>query len=58
MKATLIDHYPRDSYTIADQLLAWKLNSEEDVAATLTRDLVSLVSGFHLYAKCFRALFL
>lgn len=37
MKATLIDHYPRDSYTIADQLLAWKLNSEEDVAATFEK---------------------
>ncbi len=37
MKATLIDHYPRDSYTIADQLLACKLNSEEDVAATFKK---------------------
>ena len=37
MKATLIDYYPRDSYTIADQLLAWKLNSEEDVAATFEK---------------------
>ena len=32
MKAALVDRYPRDAYTIADKLPAWKLNSEDDVA--------------------------
>lgn len=39
MKATLIDKYPRDSYTIADKLPAWKLNSEEDVARIFNESL-------------------
>ena len=31
MKKALVDRYPRDSFTIADKLPAWKLKSEEDV---------------------------
>lgn len=39
MKAALVDKYPRDSYTIADKLPAWKLNSEEDVARIFNESL-------------------
>jgi Predicted oxidoreductases of the aldo/keto reductase family len=31
MKTALVDRYPRESYTIADKLPAWKLKSEDDV---------------------------
>ena len=31
MKKALVDRYPRESFTIADKLPAWKLKSEEDV---------------------------
>ena len=31
MKEALVDRYPRNAYTIADKLPAWKLKSEEDV---------------------------
>ncbi|MFQ6791341.1 MAG: aldo/keto reductase [Thomasclavelia sp.] len=39
MKATLVDKYPRDAYTIADKLPAWKLSSEEDVARIFNESL-------------------
>lgn len=31
MKKALVDRYPREAFTIADKLPAWKLKSEEDV---------------------------
>lgn len=31
MKKALVERYPRESFTIADKLPAWKLKSEEDV---------------------------
>lgn len=31
MRKALVERYPRDSFTIADKLPAWKLQSEEDV---------------------------
>lgn len=39
MKAALVDRYPRDAYTIADKLPAWKLNSEADVARIFQKSL-------------------
>ena len=39
MKVTLVDKYPRNSYTIADKLPAWKLNSEEDVVRVFNESL-------------------
>lgn len=32
MKKALVERYPRDSFTIADKLPAWKLKSEDDVS--------------------------
>ncbi len=39
MKATLVDKYPRESYTIADKLPAWKLNCKEDVLRVFNESL-------------------
>ena len=39
MKATLVDKYPRESYTIADKLPAWKLNKQEDVLRVFNESL-------------------
>lgn len=31
IRQTLVEKYPRDAYTLADKLPAWKLKSQEDV---------------------------
>lgn len=52
MKAALVDKYPRDSYTIADKLPAWKLNSEEDVARIFNESLeICGVDYFDFYLR-------
>lgn len=35
MKKALVERYPRDSYTIADKLPAWKLKNQKDVEKKL-----------------------
>src|SRR5699024_24915 len=39
IKETLVKKYPRDSFTLADKLPAWKLKSQDDVQRIFTESL-------------------
>lgn len=50
MKIALVDRYPRDSFTIADKLPAWKLTCKEDVERIINESLnLSGVEYFDFY---------
>ena len=50
MKTALVDRYPRENYTIADKLPAWKLSCKEDVKRIFDESLkLSGVDYFDFY---------
>lgn len=50
MRKALVERYPRDSFTIADKLPAWKLKSEDDVERIFNESLqLSGVDYFDFY---------